>query len=201
MNSKTRKMTENHHHLGHVIMLCLARLRLTGMAAAELIGISQSGLVRLIAGSRRPDPDTLKTLTHATLWGDDTHAGYQLMIGHLMDELERAGWRADDIMMRRRGSRRDAMRALHEIEEHISAGDEAVAELIAHIADILRRADREAKASTSGPGLPMAAEEHAGYPLRDSQNSEKTESSLRIEKTDTPKKPRKPTKNDDNQHN
>ena len=110
-------MTATHHHLGRAIMLCLARARLTGMAAASQIGISQSGLVRLISGARRADPATLNTLSRATLWRDHPHAGQQIMIGHLMDELDRAGWRASDILMRARGNRQYAMRALHEIEE------------------------------------------------------------------------------------
>lgn len=133
-------MQTTHHHLGRAIMLCLARARLTGLAAAGQIGISQSGLVRLISGARRADPQTLRAISRAGLWREHPHAGQQIMIGHLMDELERAGWSARDILMRARGNRQYALRALHEIEEHIIAGDEAVAELVAHVADILRRA-------------------------------------------------------------
>jgi hypothetical protein len=159
-------MTATHHHLGRAIMLCLARARLTGMDAASQIGISQSGLVRLISGARRADSATLTKLSRATLWRDHPHAGQQIMIGHLMDELERAGWRASDILMRARGNRQYAMRALHEIEEHIAAGDEAVAELVVHVADILRRAalaDVAGGRSDDRASPPIAAEETSEY--------------------------------------
>lgn len=156
-------MTLTHQHLGRAIMLCLARARLTGMAAAALVGVSQSGLVRLISGARRADPETLRALSRADLWRQYPHAGQQIMIGHLMDELERAGWQARDILMRARGSRQYALRSLHEIEEHIIAGDEAVAELVTHVADILRRVGLAETAATAavhgGEPAPMVARE------------------------------------------
>jgi hypothetical protein len=152
-------MDQTHHHLGRAIMLCLARTRLTGMAAAESIGISQSGLVRIISGARRADPATLCAISRAEVWRAHPHAGQQIMIGHLMDELERAGWRSRDILMRARGGRQYALRALHEIEEHIAAGDEAVAELVTHVADILRRASL---ADSEQPGAEPRAEAEPG---------------------------------------
>lgn len=163
-------MTLTHQHLGRAIMLCLARARLTGMAAADLVGISQSGLVRLISGARRADPETLRALSRAELWRQYPHAGQQIMIGHLMDELERAGWQARDILMRARGNRQYALRSLHEIEEHIIAGDEAVAELVTHVADILRRvglAESAATAAGGGEPAPMVAEDGANLQNRE----------------------------------
>lgn len=178
-------------------MLCLARARLTGMAAADLVGVSQSGLVRLISGARRADPETLRALSRAELWRQYPHAGQQIMIGHLMDELERAGWQARDILMRARGNRQYALRALHEIEEHIIAGDEAVAELVTHVADILRRvglAESAATAAGGGEPAPMVAEMLPNSQKRQTKprKHRKNENAAPTKTTETSRKRTKP---------
>lgn len=56
-------------------------------AIAKTIGVSQSTLSRLIASGHRVDPDTL----HALYTRLDRAAGTQILLGHLHDELTRAG--------------------------------------------------------------------------------------------------------------
>lgn len=155
---------KTYRHLGRALVLCMSRCGLTGMDAAARVGISQSCMARLIGGQRRADPESLSRLSHSQTWGEHAHAGHQIMIGHLMDELERSGWESSDILMRARGSRQYALRALHEIEAHIVAGDEAVAEVIAHIADILRRSSLLANSEITEPEpLQAVAESPAPY--------------------------------------
>lgn len=81
------------------------------------------------------------------------------MIGHLHDEMERAGWSHQSVMMRPRGEHRRPLRSLREIENAIMSGDEDVAGLIEHIADMLRRARTTAEASP----IMKVAETSASY--------------------------------------
>lgn len=179
---------KTYRHLGRALILCMARQGLTGMEAAARAGVSQSCMARLISGQRRADAESLDRLSHAAAWGSHTHAGHQIMIGHLMDELERAGWSSSSVLMRARGSRQYALRALHEIESHITAGDDAVAELVERLADILRRASllAESESENAEPEpLPAAAEDHANY--QDRKNEVRTVAKMRRAKSEKPK--------------
>lgn len=91
------------------------------------------------------------------------------MIGHLHDEMERAGWSHQSVMMRPRGEHRRPLRSLREIENAIMSGDEDVAGLIEHIADMLRRARTTADAAP----LMQVAEKSSDYATAKRSSPEK----------------------------
>jgi hypothetical protein len=138
--------TTQPRNLGRALALSIQRCGLTQSLIADAIGSQQSVIARYVAGNRRPHPTALDQLTHLPVW-QGSHSGIQIMIGHLHDEMERAGWSHQSVMMRPRGEHRRPLRSLREIEDAIMSGDDDVAGLIEHIADMLRRARTTAEAA------------------------------------------------------
>jgi len=66
--------------------ICNAKdVRQVELSAAS--GLSQAGIARLSNGNHRPEPDTLRRITHC--W-QDPHADLAVLCAHLRDEIERA---------------------------------------------------------------------------------------------------------------
>ena len=133
--------TKPPRNFGRALQLALQRAELTQQELGTACAMTQSVVARYISGQRRPEPDQLSAISHSAVWAPRPRAGIQIMLGHLQDELERAGWPPLAVLMRARGDRRRPLRALHEIEQAIARGDDDISALVQHIADLLRRAD------------------------------------------------------------
>ena len=139
--SKNKEKTAKTRMLGRAIALALEHADCPQSRLAREIGMTAGHLSHIVAGARRAEPPTLRLLWQAPIW---THAGDQarIMIGHLRDELARAGWgRRRDIAIYPRprpasapGAVRAALKILLD-----QAGCEDVAALIVDLADIVQR--------------------------------------------------------------
>lgn len=132
-------MQTNTRHMGRALMLAIEHAGLTQSALSEASGVTQSGIARVVAGHRRPDPGTVRAIVHAACWtrpGDPA----RIMIGHLRDEMHRAEMASDQIALyplpgtRAPGSARAALRML---ADH--ASDPDLSAIICDLAALVNR--------------------------------------------------------------
>lgn len=155
--------------LGRSIQLALERADQTQIQLARAAGITAGHLSHICAGARRAEPPTLAALWQCSIWQDPADRA-RIMIGHLRDEMARAGWgQRRDIALYARprpASARGAVRAaLHTLLDH--AGAEDVAALIIDLADVVQRG---ASADIYAPEkIHMAAETKSDYKTENTQ--------------------------------
>jgi len=88
-----------HTHLGQCLLEAIGREQTTQRAIAVKAGISHPSITRMIANGQRPEPDTLLAVCHAF----ERPNGARVLLGHLRDEIERAGFLLREIDVRIRG--------------------------------------------------------------------------------------------------
>ena len=143
--------------MGRAIALAMLRTDATQLTVAAACGLTGSAVSRMCAGLRRPDPASLASLLAAPCWDMADRA--RIMIGHLRDEMSRAGWRRprEIAIYPRPPADRDragaARAALVLLADH--AHIDEIGELLIDIADLVQRgiaADDDARqAAEDGP--------------------------------------------------
>lgn len=145
--------------LGRAILLAIEHAGITQLQAARGASMTNGALSHTISGARRASPETMRALTVSPAW-IRTGDGVRVMIGHLRDEMQRAGMATDAITLYPRpsthtdGSVRAALRML---ADH--ADDPDLAALLIDLAGIVSRAVQASALEAD----PQAAEEHAEY--------------------------------------
>lgn len=136
----------------------------TSAASCPGITITQSSVSRVLKGTRRPDEATLKALTHC--W-KNTENNLRILIGHLEDEVHRAGHPRGTIRM----NAVDGIGAAGLIDRLISIRT-AYPELCASILHLIEAAADEAGIQNAAPvELPARAAEST--PARESYSIRK----------------------------
>lgn len=156
--------------LGRAVALAMLRAGADQVQVATAAGMSASAVSRMCAGLRRPDPESLARLIAAACWSSSDRA--RIMIGHLRDEMSRAGWaRLRDIAIYPRPAainRQSAARAaLVLLAEHSHI--EEIGELLIDLADLVQRgivADELEAETTEPEPLREVAESSADYQIR-----------------------------------
>jgi hypothetical protein len=145
--------------LGRAILLAIEHAGITQLQAARGARMTNGALSHTISGARRASPETMRALTVSPAW-IRTGDGVRVMIGHLRDEMQRAGMASDAIALYPRpsthtdGSVRASLRIL---ADH--ADDPDLAALLIDLAGIVSRAVQASAWEVD----PQAAEDHAEY--------------------------------------
>ena len=172
--------------LGRAILLAIEHAGITQLQAARGASMTNGALSHTISGARRASPETMRALTVSPAW-IRTGDGVRVMIGHLRDEMQRAGMATDAIALYPRpsthtdGSVRAALRML---ADH--ADDPDLAALLLDLAGIVSRAVQASAMDVD----PHAAEDHAeysGFEKRNAKPSQKRKRGLAENSKNTPK--------------
>ena len=137
------KISQTPRMLGRACALEMERARATQLDLARCCGLTQSACARIMAGQRRPQPETLAALLRAPLWDAAPMARARIMIGHLRDEMSRAQYPGEDVALYPRpaasqpGSLRADLRTLADAARVDAGGD--VAALLHDLAGIVSR--------------------------------------------------------------
>jgi transcriptional regulator with XRE-family HTH domain len=135
-------------YIGRSIAIELRESNLTQMEFAHRSGLSQPTLQQIISTAVRISPQSLTAVTHN--W-PHVSTSARVLIAHLRDEIFRAGWDPENTLeiQPKNGPnvRTQAEKNLEILRAHIS--DENLAELIARLANLIKRADEAKKYPTS----------------------------------------------------
>ena len=136
-------------HTSRALQATMYACKMTQADIAERAQLNQTTISNIIIGRRaRPDVPTLRALCAPHVWVGDRCAALSILLGHLHDEVERAGYPDGTIKMRADGQPGPAINTadmIRTIGEHNPTLGAHLAAIVHSLYDVIRAEDEPAR--------------------------------------------------------